>query len=150
MKDAAGLIPASADQKTFLASAKRALSAGEERLTWDQFAARIGVEPRALKTYRMPATSSDFRTMPRLLVEKIESLVRDASAPGAAAAAAREPDVAEWTRANAPMKLLPASLAALVTRQARQVFMGGGASMVSGVDRLWTGGSGLEIGRAHV
>ncbi|WP_448255141.1 pPIWI_RE_Y domain-containing protein [Ottowia oryzae] len=43
------------------------------------------------------------------------------------------------------MKLLPVALAALVTRQARQVFMGGGASsMVSGVDRLRADLSGLS------
>jgi hypothetical protein len=143
MEDSAEPVVIPVDQKSFLASAKRALSGGGERLTWDQFAARVGVEPRALKTYRMPATSSDFRTMPKLLVEKIESLVRDASAAGAATAAARELDVAEWTRASDPMTLLAVSLAALVTRQARQVFMGGGASMVSGVDRLWAGVSGL-------
>lgn len=137
----------SIDQKAFLASAKRALSADGVKLTWDQFAARVGVEPRAMKTYRMPVGSRDFRTMPKLAIEKIESLVREASEAFTSAASAPsvgEPDAVIWSRGNDIMKLLPASLAALVTRQARQVFMGGGASMVSGVDRLWTGVSGLN------
>jgi hypothetical protein len=130
------------DQKSFLSAAKAALSHDAKRLTWEQFAARVGVEPRALKTYRMPAESSDYRTMPKLLVEKIEALVREASEadePALSNVAAG----AAWTRGTELMKLLPASLAALVTRQARQVFMGGGAAMVSGVDRLWSGVSGL-------
>lgn len=133
------------DQKTFLAAAKAALAPRGKKLTWDQFAARLGVEPRAMKTYRMPADSSDYRTMPKLLVEKIEALVREVSEPeelvDPTAGSSRSPG---WVQGNDAMKLLPAALAALVTRQARQVFMGGGASMVSGVDRLRTGLSGLS------
>lgn len=135
------------DQKAFLAAAKRALSAGGTKLTWDQFAVRVGVEPRAMKTYRMPVGSSDFRTMPRLVVEKIEAMVRGASEAGSTGTPAEsspEPGAVAWRRGIDVMKLLPASLAALTTRQARQVFMGGGASMISGVDRLWTGVSGLS------
>ncbi|MBP6892925.1 MAG: hypothetical protein KBC94_00765 [Pseudacidovorax sp.] len=135
---------AKSDQKAFLVAAKRILSAGKTRLTWDVLAAILGVEPRAMKTYRMPAASSDYRTMPKLLVEKIEALVAEAQAPSPAGAAAppRDPYV-DWKPRSDPLKLLPASLAALVIRQARQVFMGGGATMVSGVDRLWSGVSGL-------
>ncbi|MBL8345254.1 MAG: hypothetical protein JNN03_07420 [Rubrivivax sp.] len=133
------------DQKAFLVAAKRALGAGGSRLTWDQFAARLGVEPRAMKTYRMPAESSDFRTIPRLLVEKIEALVADAlkatATSGAESGEDREGTV--WRPRGDPMNALPASLAALVMRQGRQVFMGGGATMVSGVDRLWSGVAGL-------
>lgn len=125
-----------------MASAKAALSHGGQRLTWDEFAARVGVESRALKTYRMPAESSDYRTMPKLLVEKIEALVREAVEPDERPSSSPAAESA-WNRGKDSMKLLPATLAALVTRQARQVFMGGGASMVSGVDRLWSGVSGL-------
>lgn len=133
------------DQKAFLASAKASLSRRGQRLTWDQFAIRLGVEPRAMKTYRMPQNSSDFRTMPKLLVEKIEALVRDASKPDAFSVTERGADSNPgWVQGNDAMKLLPVALAALVTRQARQIFMGGGASMISGVDRLRSGLSGLS------
>lgn len=133
------------DQKTFLATAKSALAPRGKKLTWDQFAARLGVEPRAMKTYRMPADSSDYRTMPKLLVEKIEALVREVSDPEELVAPRPGSSSSSgWVQGNDAMKILPAALAALVTRQARQVFMGGCASMVSGVDRVRTGLSGLS------
>jgi hypothetical protein len=130
-------------QKSFLTAAKTALARKGERLTWDQFAHRLGVEPRALKTYRVPPESSDYRTMPKLLVEKIEALLRDSESASAPPRDVAGADLPAWSGGNDVMKLLPASLAALVVRQARQVFMGGGASMVSGVDRLRTRFSGL-------
>lgn len=34
-----------------------------------------------MKTYRMPADSSDYRKMPKLLIEKIGALVRETSKP---------------------------------------------------------------------
>jgi hypothetical protein len=114
-------------------------------MTWDAFAALLGVEPRAMKTYRMPPGSSDSRTMPKLLVEKIERLVLEAREPvpgdSAGAQLMQNAGVA-WKPGPDSLNLLPRSLAALVTRQARQVFMGGGATMISGVDRL-SGTSGL-------
>lgn len=69
------------DQKAFLAAAKTALAPVGKKLTWDQFAALVGVESRAMKTYRMPADSSDYRKMPKLLIEKIGALVRETSKP---------------------------------------------------------------------
>lgn len=130
----------------YLVAAKDILRLPGTRLTWDAFAASLGVEPRAMKTYRMPADSSDYRTMPRLLIEKIESLVTEAvdsaSANSAGVDSVADESVAWRPRAD-PLTLLPKSLAALVVRQARQVFMGGGASMISGVDRLFSGMSGL-------
>lgn len=134
---------ASADQRSLLQSAKGRLAAQHGRLTWDQFAALLGVEPRALKTYRMPPASSDYRTMPKLLIEKIEALLQNVESADATVEADTNSDVPAWSRGNDLMQLVPASLAALVVRQARQVFMGGGASMVSGVDRLRNGFSGL-------
>jgi hypothetical protein len=125
------------DQKAFLAVAKDALRPSSQRITWDDFAEIVGVEPRALKTYRMPADSSDYRSMPKLLVEKIEGLV---------AAGSHEADVADappWKPRTQVLNLLPKALAALVTRQAKQLFGGGGASMISGVDRLYSSTSGL-------
>jgi hypothetical protein len=93
-----------------------------------------------MKTYRMPTASRDYRSMPRLLVEKIDSLL--ASARNASTDASLL-ERGSRTALSDRLQLLPASLAALVTRQAKQVFMGGGATMVSGVDRLWSGVSGL-------
>lgn len=136
---------AALDQKAFLTAAKAALAPRGKKLTWDQFAAEVSVEPRAMKTYRMPADSSDYRTMPKLLVEKIESLVREVSQTEKDSVWESSADsTPRWVQGNDPMKLLPAALAALVTRQARQIFMGGGATMVSGVDRLRSGLSGLS------
>lgn len=130
-------------QKSVLIAVKTALARKGERLTWDQFAQRLGVEPRALKTYRVPPESNDYRTMPKLLVEKIEAVLRDSEYLSAPPGDVAGSDVPAWSVGNDVMKLLPMSLAALVVRQARQVFMGGGASMVSGVNRLRTGFSGL-------
>ena len=144
MADHATSRTGSADQKSFLHYAKGRLTAQQGRLTWDQFAALLGVEPRALKTYRMPPGSSDYRTMPKLLIEKIDALLDSVTSPEASVEVDSNTDAASWPRGNDVMKLLPASLAALVVRQARQVFMGGGVSMVSGIDRVRTGFSGLE------
>lgn len=132
-------------QKSFLAAAKAALAQPGKKLTWDQFAVKVGVEPRAMKTYRMPADSSDYRTMPKLLIEKIEALVQDASGPDELTLVGSNTDGGpQWAQGNDAMKLLPVALAALVTRQARQVFMSGGVSIVSGVDRLRDGVTGLS------
>ena len=133
------------DQKAFLAAAKTALAPVGKKLTWDQFAALVGVESRAMKTYRMPADSSDYRKMPKLLIEKIGALVRETSKPDEPLSTCSSTGGGpQWAQGNDAMKLLPVALAALVTRQARQVFMGGGASMVSGVDRLRADLSGLS------
>lgn len=35
-------------------------------MTWDELATASGINPRALKTYRMPDTSKDFRPLPDL------------------------------------------------------------------------------------
>ncbi len=149
------LSDAKIDQKAFLSAAKRALSTATSRLTWDMFAVRVGVEPRALKTYRMPADSSDYRTMPRLLIEKIEVMLAEMRAASTQPSSLLNlppflvpviPSPEQEAPSPAPadrLKLLPQSLAALVIRQAKQVFMGGGATMVSGVDRYWGGVSGL-------
>ena len=99
-----------------------------------------------MKTYRMPADSSDYRKMPKLLIEKIGALVRETSKPDEPLSTCSSTGGGgpQWAQGNDAMKLLPVALAALVTRQARQVFMGGGASMVSGVDRLRADVSGFS------
>lgn len=65
-------------QQEFLKTAKIAMRQKYPGLTWDEFAEMAGIEPRAFKTYRMPETSRDYRTMPRLAVRAVEDLVRKA------------------------------------------------------------------------
>lgn len=45
-------------QQEFLHAVKNDLG-----VTWDELAELAGIKPRALKTYRMPTTSNDCRTM---------------------------------------------------------------------------------------
>lgn len=66
-------------QQEYLRAAKEALSAIYPRLTWDRFAEKAGIEPRAFKTYRMPADSNDYRTLPRLARNAIEALLKTAN-----------------------------------------------------------------------
>ncbi|HDR9034256.1 TPA: hypothetical protein QDB07_001725 [Burkholderia vietnamiensis] len=49
------------DQQSFLKAAKEQLG-----LTWDELAQASGINARALKTYRMPETSKDYRPLPDL------------------------------------------------------------------------------------
>lgn len=63
-------------QQEYLRAAKETLQQRFPGLTWDQFAEKIGVEPRAFKTYRMPDDSKDFRNMPRLARNAIEALLK--------------------------------------------------------------------------
>lgn len=44
-------------------------------VTWDEFAALCELEPRAFKTYRMPAGSKNRRGMPKLVYEKVISVM---------------------------------------------------------------------------
>ena len=62
-------------QKDYLASVKKALEARFGRLTWDEMAVRASIEPRALKTYRMPQSSVDYRPMPAVARQAVESLL---------------------------------------------------------------------------
>ncbi|MGI4861572.1 MAG: hypothetical protein ACRYHA_32525 [Janthinobacterium lividum] len=48
-------------QQEFLRTAKEQLGA-----TWDELATASGINPRALKTYRMPEISKDYRSLPDL------------------------------------------------------------------------------------
>lgn len=52
-------------QKDSLSRIKKALEVRhEKRVTWDEFAEMSSIEPRTLKTYRMPEGSADYRQMP--------------------------------------------------------------------------------------
>lgn len=59
-------------QQEYLRAAKAALG-----LEWDAFAVMAGIKPRAFKTYRMPATSKDFRALPALARNAIDRLLAD-------------------------------------------------------------------------
>lgn len=59
-------------QQEYLRSAKAVLG-----LEWDAFAEMAGINPRAFKTYRMPNTSKDFRTLPPLARSAIDRLLAD-------------------------------------------------------------------------
>jgi transcriptional regulator with XRE-family HTH domain len=60
------------EQQAFLRQAKESLG-----LTWDDLARASGIAPRALKTYRMPVTSQDYRALPGLARAAIERLMSD-------------------------------------------------------------------------
>lgn len=57
-------------QQEFLQEAKATLG-----LTWDALAVEAGIEPRALKNYRMPDDSQNHRGMPKLARRAIEQLL---------------------------------------------------------------------------
>lgn len=59
-------------QQDYLRAAKEEL-----RLEWDVFAERVGIKPRAFKTYRMPAGSTNFRRLPDLARNAIDRLLAD-------------------------------------------------------------------------
>jgi hypothetical protein len=48
-------------QLEFLQAAKAELS-----VTWDELAVLADISPRALKTYRLPPASTEYRGMPKL------------------------------------------------------------------------------------
>ena len=59
-------------QQSFLHAAKAELG-----MTWDGLAVEAGIEPRALKNYRMPDGSQNHRGMPRLARRAIEQLLTE-------------------------------------------------------------------------
>lgn len=59
-------------QQEFLRAAKEQLG-----VTWDELAMASGINPRAMKTYRMPETSKDYRTFPDLARAAVVRLLED-------------------------------------------------------------------------
>ncbi|MFL9921577.1 hypothetical protein PQR75_40745 [Paraburkholderia fungorum] len=59
-------------QQDFLKDAKAQLG-----VTWDELAVASGINPRALKTYRMPDESKDYRALPDLARAAIVRLLED-------------------------------------------------------------------------
>lgn len=113
------------NQKTYLTTVKKALEERYGRVTWDELAARGGIEARTLKAYRMPESSADYRPMPALARQAIEALI---SQP-----AFSQKDV----------HLLVSALAALVVSQAKISLLD--RQIISGMD--WRPGarSGLSV-----
>lgn len=111
------------NQKAWLSAAKRTLSKSNAGLTWDDFAALAGIEPRAFKTYRMPEASKDYRKMPPLVEAAIKALLEKASTPS----------VTRLPPSDTSALLVPA-LAALVVRLARTSLIDG--RMIAGVSRF--------------
>ena len=59
-------------QQEFLRAAKASLG-----LCWDELAVMAGIEPRALKNYRMPDASQNHRGMPKLAYRAIDQLLSE-------------------------------------------------------------------------
>lgn len=121
-------------QRAFLNEAKRRLSEAHPKLTWDRMAELAGIEPRAFKTYRMPAESADYREMPNPARAAIEKLL--------VANAQSSRDRSEPPPADIQESILPSALAALVLRQARQAIFND--RPISGVERQLGDHVGLE------
>lgn len=64
-----------ATQKEFLSSIKKTLESRLGRMTWDELAAFANIEPRTLKTYRMPESSANYRQMPGVARQALEALL---------------------------------------------------------------------------
>lgn len=65
-------------QQEWLQAAKNELQTAFPGLTWDQFADKAGIAPRAFKTYRMPEASEDYRTMDKFKRKAVEDLLKKA------------------------------------------------------------------------
>lgn len=65
-------------QKNYLQATKTALGAK----TWDDLAEMAGVAPRALKTYRMPEGSKDYRSMQGPVRKVFEMLLAEKNKEG--------------------------------------------------------------------
>lgn len=126
-------------QAAFLNHAKAVLSRVHKKMTWDRMAELAEIEPRALKTYRMPENSPDHRAMPKSVRRQIEALMEQAGQPGRSGkqAGPAQPEDAAGPLAQRPalFEVVAPALAALVVRTAAQLHNEGMGVVVSGVDR---------------
>jgi hypothetical protein len=129
-------------QKDFLNHAKAVLARAHKKLTWDRMAELAEIEPRALKTYRMPENSPDYRAMPRAVRRQIEALLEQFNGDGRAGVrrSASAEVFSTGGRSDevgrSPLfELVAPALAALVVRTAAQMHDEGIGVVVSGVDR---------------
>lgn len=74
-------------QLAFLKAAKEELD-----VTWDVLAKMAGIQPRALKTYRMPTTSQDHRPIPSLARDAIQRVIQEHRKKAKRAAAKKPAD----------------------------------------------------------
>jgi len=44
-------------------------------ITWDELAEEAGIEPRTLKSYRLPSTSKGFRGMDKFVLDAVKKLL---------------------------------------------------------------------------
>lgn len=134
-----GYDPAERSQVAFLNHAKAILSRVHKKMTWDRMAELAEIQPRALKTYRMPENSPDHQAMPRSVRRQIEALMEQAGQPGRSGkqAAPTQPEEAAGAPAQRPalFEVVAPALAALVVRTAAQLHNEGIGVVVSGVDR---------------
>jgi len=126
-------------QVAFLNHAKAVLSRVDKKMTWDRMAELAEIEPRVLKTYRMPENSPDHRAMPKSVRRQIEALMEQAgqpARPGKNTTPSQPEDTAAApTQRPALFELVAPALAALVVRAAAQLHNEGMGVVVSGVDR---------------
>jgi hypothetical protein len=102
-------------QKNQISQIKKALELRfGKRITWDELAEMAGIEPRTLKTYRMPESSADYRHMPQLAKQALERLLAQPKA------------------ASVDVATLVSALSSLVISQARIAFID--RAMISGLD----------------
>jgi hypothetical protein len=137
-------------QKDFLARAKAALSRVHKKLSWDGMAELAEIEPRALKTYRMPENSPDHRAMPRAVRRQIEALLEqlhsgDEEGRRSSGADPFSSDALAALERSPLFELVAPALAALVVRTAAQLHDEGIGVVVSGVSRLPSSRVGLTV-----
>jgi hypothetical protein len=130
--------PSSLSQRDFLVYAKALLTNVHIKLTWDRMAALAEIEPRALKTYRMPENSPDHRAMPLPVRRQIEALLEQISSNGAGRGTAADLSYegSTPTAVRSPLfGLVAPALAAMVLRTAGYLQNESIGVVVSGVDR---------------
>ncbi len=121
-------------QVAFLNHAKDVLSRVHKKLTWDRMAELTEIEPRALRTYRMPENSPDHRPMPQSVRGQIEALLEQAGTVKQSQLSTGGVGGVD-TKRPALFELVVPALAAMVVRTAGRLHNEGMGVVVSGVDR---------------
>lgn len=112
-------------QKEQLSQIKKTLEARFcKRITWELLAEMAGIEPRTLKTYRMPESSADYRQMPQLAKQALERLLTQPKA------------------ASVDVHTLVSALSSLVISQARVALID--KAIINGLDTVPSTKGGLN------
>lgn len=111
-----------------------------KKLTWDRFAELAEIEPRALKSYRIPENSPDHRVMPQTVRRQIEALLEQVKdprggQPGAFEASPRSNEDSTPAERSPLLALVAPALAALVVRSAAHLHNEAMGVVISGIDR---------------